>query len=105
MKFKNRTLLNDFICLCPPQLEVRAFDLGTPQLDDSQTIQIQVIDIDDHPPTFDRDLYPPPYVTSVLEEHSNVYVANLSLATDPDIGNNSIICYYITGVKVISAQL
>ena len=78
---------------------MRAYDQGEPQMDDSQTIRVRVLDRDDHPPTFDRELYPPPYVTSVLEEHSNVYVANLSLATDPDIGNNSIICYYITGTR------
>ena len=58
------------------------------------------LDKDDNPPVFDRDLYPPPYGVSVHEEVSDVKVANLSLATDSDIGNNSIICYYIVGEYV-----
>ena len=83
------------------QFIVRAYDLGTPRLEDTITIHVHVWDIDDHPPTFDRELYPPPHPLSVLEEVDDAYIGNVSLATDPDVGNNSIICYYLIGASHI----
>ena len=66
-------------------------------MDDRTSFTVTALDENDHPPAFDREKYPPPYRTSVLEEQSNIYVTNLSLAEDPDVGNNSVICYYIVG--------
>ena len=73
------------------------YDRGNPRYDDSRTIKIVVQDRDDNPPQFSRSLYPPPYQVSLLEENINYNVANLDIASDPDFGNNSRICYYIVG--------
>ena len=78
-------------------MEVRAYDLGNPSYDDRALITVVALDENDNLPEFDRDKHPPPHRVSVLEERSDVFVANVSLAEDPDIGNNSIICYYLVG--------
>ena len=77
---------------------MRAFDQGTPSYEDRRTFRIVVDDRDDNPPAFDRQQFPPPYEVAVLEERNNITVGNLSLARDPDSGNNSVICYYLIGM-------
>lgn len=79
------------------QLEARAYDLGIPSYDDRRSLKVVALDEDDNPPKFDRAKFPPPHPVSVLEEQAEIFVGNLSLAEDPDLGNNSIICYYIVG--------
>ena len=79
------------------QLDVRAYDLGTPSYDDRRTLTIVVVDTDDNPPTFNRKVVPSPYRVTVLEEDNGMVIATVALATDPDLGNNSHICYYIVG--------
>ena len=78
-------------------MDVRAYDLGIPSYDDRRTLAVVVVDIDDNPPRFDRGVVASPHRVYVLEEHSGVDVATVALATDPDVGNNSHICYYIVG--------
>ena len=79
------------------QLEVVAYDLGIPQFEDRRTITITLLDVDDNPPMFDHNNLPIPYPVAVQEEISNVFVANLNLAKDPDTAGNAIICYFIVG--------
>ena len=76
---------------------MRAYDKGTPSYDDRITLTIEIQDVDGNPPYFDRELYPPPYTVSILEDTKNLNMANLGIASDPDIQNNSKICYYIVG--------
>ncbi len=76
---------------------MRAYDRGTPSYDDLKTFTISITDKDDNPPYFDRDAFPPPYEVTVLEENINLRVVDLNIASDPDSGNNSRICYYIVG--------
>ena len=71
--------------------------MGSPSYDDRRTLTVVIVDIDDNPPRFDRTIVASPHQVYVLEEHSGVAVANVALATDPDVGNNSHICYYIVG--------
>lgn len=78
-------------------MEIRAYDLGTPMYEDRRILTIRALDEDDNPPQFNRDEYPPPYKVSVKEEQSQVFVANLDIAYDPDAGENAKICYYIIG--------
>ena len=54
-------------------------------------------DEDDNPPFFSREKYPPPYLVSVEEEQSDIRVAILNLAEDPDVDFNAKICYYLIG--------
>ena len=83
-----------FICI---QLEVRAYDKGTPSYDDRITLTIEIQDKDDNPPFFDRERFPPPYTVSILEGMKNPHMTDVNIASDPDTGNNSKICYYIVG--------
>ena len=76
---------------------MRAYDKGTPSYDDRITLTIEIQDVDDNPPYFDRELYPAPYTISILEDTKKLNMANLGIASDPDIQNNSRICYYIVG--------
>ena len=76
---------------------MRAYDLGIPQYEDRRILTIRALDEDDNPPRFDRDRYPPPYAVAVLEEEADIYIGNLNIADDPDIGENAKICYYIVG--------
>ena len=69
--------------------------MGHQSYDDRRMIRIEVLDQDDNDPMFIG--INPPYELSVYEAISNVVVGNVSLASDPDSGNNSIICYYIVG--------
>ena len=73
------------------------YDMGKTRFEARRTIKIVAQDEDDNPPTFSRAKYPPPYQVSVLEEKKDIQVANLSIAEDPDVGNYSIICYYLVG--------
>ncbi len=76
---------------------MRAYDLGTPSYDDRITLTVEVQDKDDNPPFFDRARFPPPYTVSVQEGDVAPHMASLNIASDPDTGNNSRICYYIVG--------
>ena len=71
--------------------------MGKNRFEARRTIKVVALDENDNLPAFSRSKYPPPYHVSTLEEQSNIQVANLSIAEDPDIGNNSIICYYLVG--------
>jgi hypothetical protein len=84
--------------LSPHQLEVVALDQGVPQFEDRRTISVTLRDENDNPPQFDREMIPIPYPVYVLEETTNVLVANLNLANDPDSNDNAIICYFLVGM-------
>ena len=83
------------ICYC--QIEIRTYDMGKPSYDDRRTLTIVALDEDDNPPRFSRIKYPLPYKVAVEEGRKNIFVANLDLAEDRDMGNNSRICYYLVG--------
>ena len=83
------------------QLDGRAYDLGTLPNEDRITLRIELQDKDDNPPYFDRARFPPPYTVSVLEDTVNAHMADLNIASDPDTGNNSLICYYIVGACIV----
>ncbi|CAD5123767.1 DgyrCDS12075 [Dimorphilus gyrociliatus] len=65
------------------------------QKEDNRIHRLEIADKDDNLPSFNRDLYKIPYIVRAYEEKENVAIANLSLATDPDV--NSSICYYLAG--------
>ncbi|XP_050394981.1 cadherin-23 isoform X6 [Patella vulgata] len=79
------------------ELQVRATDRGKPRnysTDLSMTIEVK--DVNDQEPEFDRSKIETPYKMSVLEESNAECVGNVSIAEDKDFDSNfTIICYYI----------
>jgi len=70
-------------------LSVRATDNGHPTLDDTCTIRIQIEDINDNSPVFDKVNYQ----ESVPQDHRVDRIVMRISATDIDNGNNSIVVY------------
>ncbi|XP_028253159.1 protocadherin-1-like [Parambassis ranga] len=71
-------------------LVVRASDKGTPQRQNTTTIRVSLIDVNDNRPGFSSSRY----VSSILLKDAEKGKLLLTMsATDQDIGNNSLITY------------
>ncbi|XP_028252777.1 cadherin EGF LAG seven-pass G-type receptor 2-like [Parambassis ranga] len=71
-------------------LVVRASDKGTPQRQNTTTIRVSLIDVNDNRPEFSSSRY----VSSILLKDAEKGKLLLTMsATDQDIGNNSLITY------------
>ncbi|XP_037108956.1 protocadherin-23 [Syngnathus acus] len=71
------------------RLSVAAVDGGLPPLSSSQTLTVEVVDVNDRPPVFSRDVY----VASVAENREpGELVVQLS-ATDEDSEENAVVWY------------
>ena len=84
------------------QIKVKANDSGIINvLENSITIFVQLLDIDDQEPEFPRRPDTEPYILGpVPEEHSMEYCGTVDIAVDRDSHvNNSLIFYYIIGNK------
>lgn len=76
-------------------LVVIAYDVGVPPKKAYKTLNIQVEDVNDNEPYFERDFDDPPLVLNVEEElEPNSYVGTIQ-AIDRDISKNAIINYEI----------
>ena len=72
---------------------MRAYDRASLSYDDRRTITIIALDVDDNEPKFDRTADSPPIALFAQEETNGTLVGRVNLATDPDTGNNSMVCY------------
>ena len=73
------------------ELVIKASDKGSPPLSDTKTLNVTILDSNDHNPEFSTDLY-----TAELKENlpEGTFVLTVS-ATDKDLGTNGEIRYYI----------
>ncbi|XP_066478942.1 protocadherin gamma-B5-like isoform X1 [Tiliqua scincoides] len=77
-------------------ITVIATDKGTPPLSTHKTISLQISDINDNPPSFEKYHY----VTYLPENNpSGAFIFNVK-ATDPDLGYNSQITYSLTSSNI-----
>ncbi|KAG8225978.1 hypothetical protein J437_LFUL006207, partial [Ladona fulva] len=79
-------------------LVVAASDLGSPPLSSNLTIHVEVQDVNDNPPVFER----PEYTASVPESlAANSQVVQVS-ASDSDTGNNARLTYSVFRIIIIN---
>ncbi|XP_078320025.1 cadherin-23-like isoform X2 [Crassostrea virginica] len=86
------------------EIKVKANDSGIINvLENSITIFVQLLDIDDQEPEFPRRPDTEPYILGpVPEEHSMEYCGTVDIAVDRDSHvNNSLIFYYIIGGDMV----
>ena len=68
---------------------VAAYDLNDPSKTGTLAVEVQITDVDDHAPEFNKDVYP-----ATMREDSDVGdTVTRVRASDPDDGNNGIIIY------------
>lgn len=74
---------------------IEVSDRGEPPLTVSRVLQIRILDLDDHKPRFNRDIYEAPTHYTIPEELPiGTLIANLT-GIDEDIGSNAAIDYAI----------
>lgn len=74
---------------------IEASDMGEPPQSTTRVLNINVLDVDDHKPRFERELDSTPIELGVMEEQPlGTFVAVIS-AVDEDIGENGAIDYAI----------
>lgn len=98
MGFFNNKMVLVYFAIFIFQIQIRAYDLGAPPQSSSLTLTLQLLDVNDYPPSFNRQKYPPPYILHVVEEQESAYVGSVDIAEDLDSGNNSQVCYQLLGV-------
>ncbi|RXM31136.1 Protocadherin Fat 4 [Acipenser ruthenus] len=82
-------------------LFIQATDLGTPPLSSLTKVNITLKDINDNSPVF----YPVQYFANIKEnEPPGSYVTTVS-ATDPDLGKNGTVRYFITAGDAFKFQI
>lgn len=74
---------------------IEVSDLGLPVQVASKVLHTNVLDIDDHPPIFERQLYEAPIEMEIFEEKPSGTFVGLLQAIDKDIGENGQIDYAI----------
>ena len=79
-------------------LEVEVTDLGVPQLVNLTTASIELLDINDHHPTFSLPSY-----SGIVSEQAAVGTPVIRVsATDPDLGPNGTIIYSVLGTDAFT---
>ena len=71
-------------------LKLTAYDLGIPQQSADTTVTVELLDVNDNPPAFEKS----EYQAIVLENHLNSGIITV-FAKDPDVGTNGQITYEI----------
>ena len=69
---------------------VEASDLGSPPHTAVVTVQVQVLDVNDNPPSFPHSN---PYLVSITENKKKGSQVALISSSDPDVGANAVITY------------
>ncbi|KAF7700912.1 hypothetical protein HF521_002077 [Silurus meridionalis] len=82
-------------------VEINAFDSGSPSLSSQKTISVQILDVNDNPPNFSENSY-----KAYLKENNNPGSIVCSVtASDHDIGENAKISYSIIDTKGLHMPL
>ncbi|XP_032076286.1 protocadherin gamma-B5-like [Thamnophis elegans] len=82
-------------------LTITATDKGTPPLSTQKTISLEISDINDNAPTFEKSLY-----TVYVAENNPASASIFSIkAVDPDLGGNARITYSILTIKIEALPL
>ncbi|KAF7659342.1 hypothetical protein LDENG_00299230 [Lucifuga dentata] len=82
-------------------ITLRVTDKGLPPLSDDETINLEILDINDNAPTFSQSLY----TIHVVENNApGALITSLS-AFDPDLNENQYLVYFIMEKEIVNTSM